>query len=121
MNAGQICVRVDRVIVELSVAEEFTARFAARVSQLPYGVPIDPGDAIGPFVDARAADRVTSLVGDALAKGATMLAGTGKPEGPDTLLRPVVLSGVTDRMRIHQQEIFGQPPSSMPSTAFTTP
>jgi acyl-CoA reductase-like NAD-dependent aldehyde dehydrogenase len=107
MNAGQICMCVDRVIVHRAVAEEFTAGFAARVRALPYGDPADPGTAVGPVVNPGAAQRVAALVADAVAQGARLAAGTGQVEEPGTLIRPVVLTGVTKEMRIYYDEIFG--------------
>lgn len=107
MNAGQICMCVDRVIVHRAVADQFTAGFAARVRALPCGDPADPGTAVGPVVNAGAARRVAALVADAVARGARLAAGTGQVEEPGTLIRPVVLTGVTKEMRIYYDEIFG--------------
>ncbi|WP_447007348.1 aldehyde dehydrogenase family protein [Saccharothrix isguenensis] len=107
MNAGQICMCVDRVIVHRAVAEEFTAKFADRVRALPYGDPSDPGTAIGPVVDEAAARRVSALVADAVSRGAELVAGTGEIEEPGTLIRPIVLTGVTTEMEIYHHEIFG--------------
>lgn len=107
MNAGQICMCVDRVIVHRAVAEEFLAKFAQRVDALPYGDPADPATAVGPVVTAQAAQRVAALIADAVAKGATLLAGTGTVEAPGTLIKPAVLTGVTRDMDIFSREIFG--------------
>ncbi|GHI03501.1 salicylaldehyde dehydrogenase [Streptomyces cellostaticus] len=107
MNSGQICMCLDRLIVHRSLAEEFAAKLAARVSQLNCGDPSDSATAVGPVVNSRAAQRITALVEDALARGATLAAGTGRPEGPDTLIRPVVLTGVTKDMKIYYDETFG--------------
>ena len=106
-NAGQICMCADRIIVHRSLADEFTERFAARVRELPCGDPTDAGTAIGPVISADAARRVSTLIADAVAKGARLAAGTGEIEEPGTLIRPVVLTDVTPEMRIHQEEIFG--------------
>ncbi|MER5544847.1 aldehyde dehydrogenase family protein [Streptomyces sp. NPDC002589] len=107
MNSGQICMCLDRVIVHRSLAEEFTAKFAARATRLNCGDPSRSATAVGPVVNSRAARRITALVEDALAGGATLAAGTGRPEGPDTLIRPVVLTGVTKDMKIYYDETFG--------------
>jgi acyl-CoA reductase-like NAD-dependent aldehyde dehydrogenase len=107
MNAGQICMCVDRVIVHRSVAEEFTAKFAKRVDSLPYGDPSDPATAVGPVVNTRAAERVSALIDEAVAKGATLATGTGAVEGNGTLIKPVVLTGVTKDAKIYYDEIFG--------------
>ncbi len=107
MNSGQICMCLDRIIVHRSLAQEFTARLAARAADLNCGDPTDPAVAVGPVVNSRAAQRITELVGDAVAKGATLVAGTGRPEGPDTLIRPVVLTDVTKDMKVYYDETFG--------------
>ncbi|WCE00055.1 aldehyde dehydrogenase family protein [Streptomyces sp. HUAS 31] len=107
MNAGQICMCVDRVIVHRAVADEFTAKFADRVRALPCGDPGDAGTAVGPVVSAAAARRVAALVEDAVAKGAEPVAGTGEIEERGTLIRPVVLTGVTREMKVYYDEIFG--------------
>ncbi|MCX2947239.1 aldehyde dehydrogenase family protein [Lentzea sp. NEAU-D7] len=98
-NAGQICMSTDRILVHRAVAEEFTAKLAAKVGSLPHGDPADPGTVIGPVINPRAAARVAALVEDAVANGATVRAGGN---GGAT-----VLDGVTPRMRVFQEEIFG--------------
>jgi acyl-CoA reductase-like NAD-dependent aldehyde dehydrogenase len=107
MNAGQICMCVDRLIVHASLANAFTKRFAARVAALPCGDPADKSTAIGPVISRNAARRVSRLIADATSKGAKLVAGTGQIEEPGTLIRPTVLTGVTPEMDIHAQEIFG--------------
>ncbi|MET8758070.1 aldehyde dehydrogenase family protein [Lentzea sp. NPDC004782] len=98
-NAGQICMSADRVLVHETVAEEFTAKLAAKVSSLPHGDPADPSTAIGPVINQRAADRVATLITEAVESGARVRAGG---DGTAT-----VLDGVTPAMRIFHEEIFG--------------
>ncbi|HEX4791994.1 MAG TPA: aldehyde dehydrogenase [Actinospica sp.] len=107
MNAGQICMCVDRVIVHADLADAFTERFAARAAALPCGDPADKGTAIGPVISQGAARRINALIADATGKGAKLVAGTGQIEEPGTLIRPTVLTGVTPAMDIHAREIFG--------------
>ncbi|MDX8147789.1 aldehyde dehydrogenase family protein [Lentzea sp. BCCO 10_0061] len=98
-NAGQICMSTDRILVHRSVAEEFTAKLAAKVGSLPHGDPADPGTVIGPMINPRSASRVAALVAEAVEAGATVRAGGN---GAAT-----VLDGVTPSMRVFQEEIFG--------------
>jgi acyl-CoA reductase-like NAD-dependent aldehyde dehydrogenase len=105
MNAGQICMSGDRLLVHESLAEEFTARFTAKVSALPVGGPDEPGTVIGPLITPAAARRVAALVGDAVGKGATVLVGGGEPDG--AVYPATVLTGVTEEMDLHQTEAFG--------------
>ncbi|MCF3130370.1 aldehyde dehydrogenase family protein [Streptomyces olivochromogenes] len=92
LNAGQICMSGDRILVHASLAEEFTAKFVAKVTALPSGDPTRPDTVVGPLVGTRAARRVAALVEDAVAKGAKVLAGGGAPDGavhPATVLTRV--------------------------------
>ncbi|MEV6607129.1 aldehyde dehydrogenase [Kutzneria sp. NPDC051319] len=104
-NAGQICLSVDRILVHRSVAEEFTAKFAAKVAALPAGDPSDPATVIGPLVNAGAARRVSELVASAVAAGARVLTGGGEADG--ARFPATVLADVTPDMRIFDEEIFG--------------
>ncbi|WP_314173595.1 aldehyde dehydrogenase family protein [Streptomyces winkii] len=105
MNAGQICMSGDRILVHDSVAEEFTEKFTAKVASLPHGGPDEPTTVIGPLVSAASAQRVAALVQDAVDKGAEVLTGGGAPQNavhPATVLR-----GVTPGMELYHGEAFG--------------
>ncbi|MGW0189944.1 aldehyde dehydrogenase family protein [Streptomyces sp. NPDC003362] len=105
MNAGQICMSADRILVHESLADEFTRRFTAKVAALPSGDPADPRTVIGPLVTEDAARRVAALVADAVGKGATVLTGGGEPEG--AVYPATVLTGVTEEMDVYRSEAFG--------------
>ncbi|MEU9866066.1 aldehyde dehydrogenase family protein [Streptomyces sp. NPDC047971] len=105
MNAGQICMSGDRLLVHESLAEEFTRRFAARAAALPAGDPGHPDTVVGPLVSEAAAHRVATLVADAVAAGATLLTGGTGPRG--AVHPPTVLSGVTREMELYYAELFG--------------
>lgn len=108
MNAGQICMSSDRIVVHKNVAAEFIEKLTARVDSLPYGDPTDPATAIGPVINTRAAQGFSELIADAIAKGAVPLVGSGKAEGDrGVLFKPVLLTDVTKEMRIYYDEIFG--------------
>ncbi|WP_181801553.1 aldehyde dehydrogenase family protein [Streptomyces shenzhenensis] len=110
MNSGQICMSADRILVHESLADEFTAKFAAKVAALPSGT--DPSAVIGPLVntdnDQRcglyAAQRIAALVADAVAKGAAVLVG-GEVE--DAVHPATVLTGVPAHADLHGAEAFG--------------
>ena len=105
LNAGQICMSADRVLVPDALRDEFVERFAAKVAALPCGSPEDPNTVVGPLVHRAAAQRVSELVEDAVAGGAKLHCGGGPPEG--ALYRPTVLSGVQPQHRIYAEEAFG--------------
>ena len=105
MNAGQICMSVDRVIVDRSIAEEFSSRFAEKVAKLPTGDPMNQATVIGPQVSQGSADRQYALIDDAVSKGAKVLAG-GEKAG-QAVVPATVLAGITEEMRVYDEEIFG--------------
>jgi acyl-CoA reductase-like NAD-dependent aldehyde dehydrogenase len=108
MNSGQICMSTDRIIIHNSLAGAFIPRYVERVKALPVGDPADPATIVGPLINTRGAQRVSKLVKDAAAKGASLLTGDGAIEGPNrTLIRPVVLTDVRADMDIFGSEIFG--------------
>jgi vanillin dehydrogenase len=108
MNSGQLCMSTDRIILHRSLAEAFIPRYVERVKALSIGDPADPATIVGPLINTRGAQRISKLVKDAAAKGATLLTGDGAIEGPNgTLIRPVVLTDVTPDMDIFAAEIFG--------------
>ncbi|MDR7273729.1 aldehyde dehydrogenase family protein [Catenuloplanes atrovinosus] len=105
LNAGQICMSADRILVHRAVADEFTALLAAKAATLPAGDPADPATVVGPLISEDAARRVAGLVDEAVGQGAKIAVGGGTP---DRALYPAtVLSGVEPHMRIYSEEIFG--------------
>jgi acyl-CoA reductase-like NAD-dependent aldehyde dehydrogenase len=103
-NQGQICMSTERIVVDEKIADDFVARFAAKAKSLSLGDPREGKAVLGSVVDRHAADRVVSLVLDAVAKGAKIAAG-GSISG--TLINAHVLDRVTPDMRIYGEESFG--------------
>lgn len=106
-NIGEACTAANRFIVHESVADEFAKKFAAKIGELKLGNGLDEGVTCGPLIEKKALDNVTSLVDDAVEKGATALIG-GKPgEGEGYFYSPTVLTNVSRDARVAQEEIFG--------------
>ena len=103
-HQGQICMSTERVLADRGVAGDVAERLAGRAQALTVGDPRDPHTQIGPLVNPAALTRVTELVEDAVARGATALSG-GAPDG--TCFPPTVLAGVTSEMRVYSEESFG--------------
>jgi acyl-CoA reductase-like NAD-dependent aldehyde dehydrogenase len=98
-NSGQICVAVERIYVDQTVAEPFLAALATEASQWT--------DRIGPLVDRRLRDTVDDQVQRALKEGATAVCGGAVPPGPGAYYPPTVLAGCTDEMAVMREETFG--------------
>ena len=103
-NQGQICMSTERIIVDESVADEFVAKLSAKAATLIAGDPAKPGFILASMVSAVAAEKVKSLVEDAVAHGARLTVG-GRIEG--SITQATVLDGVTNAMKIYSQESFG--------------
>jgi acyl-CoA reductase-like NAD-dependent aldehyde dehydrogenase len=90
MNAGQICMSTERIIVVEPVADEFARRLGEKAAAMP-------APAVGEQVDEAAAAKARALIDDALAQGARAIA-----SGAAT-----VLDGITPAMKLYRDESFG--------------
>lgn len=117
-NAGQVCVAPNRVFVHADVADAFRDRVVERARALRVGYGPEASVDMGPLIDARAAERVASLVEDAVAQGATVLTGGAPPDGAErgSYFAPTVLADVTPEMRVCAEEVFGPVVSLMTFT-----
>ena len=104
LHQGQICMAINRIIVEQPLLEDFTRRFVERVKALPYGDPSKPGTVVGPVINARQLAGLKEKIATAKAEGATLLLG-GEPQG--NVMPPHVFGNVTADMEIAREEIFG--------------
>ena len=86
-NIGEACTSANRFYVHESVAEEFSRKFAARMSRLTIGKGTRKDVTVGPLIDAKAVAKVTELLDDAVAKGARVVTG-GQPQRGRRLLLP---------------------------------
>ena len=106
-NAGQVCVSPTRFYVHESIYERFAAGFAARAGALPVGDGLDESSRMGPLVHPRRFAALQSLVDDARAHGARLLAGGARLERTGWFYQPTVLADVPDAARIMNEEPFG--------------
>ncbi|MGW0995859.1 aldehyde dehydrogenase family protein [Streptomyces sp. NPDC002523] len=104
VHQGQVCMAANRVLVDRSVADEFTEKFVAKVRSLKVGDPRDPETVIGPVIDSRQANAISGTVEQALAEGARALV-HGATDG--NLVEPSVLTDVPAGSPLLEQEVFG--------------
>ena len=109
VQAGQGCALWTRHIVHSSVREEYLATARAVIDRIKVGDPTEPDTMMGPLIREAQRDRVERYVAAGVADGATVAAGGRRPEGLDTgwFYAPTLLSGVTAKMSVAQDEIFG--------------
>jgi len=108
-NAGQTCVCANRFYVQAPVVEQFLQALAPQIKALTVGDGLVDGVQIGPLIDAAAVEKVDTHVRDAVASGARVLVGGGRPPDRDRghFFSPTLLAGVTDGMRVMTEETFG--------------
>ncbi|MDQ1102773.1 succinate-semialdehyde dehydrogenase/glutarate-semialdehyde dehydrogenase [Nocardioides zeae] len=107
-NAGQLCVSIERMFVADQVYDRFVERFVARTQALTLGATLDWGNDMGSLISADQLETVTKHVEDAVAKGATVLAGgRARPDLGPFMFEPTILEGVTPEMACFGSETFG--------------
>lgn len=108
-NCGQVCSGVERIYVEREAYEPFLAGLAARARSLRIGRGDDARTDLGPLVTEEQRSRVEALVADAVAHGAEVVSGGGRPDIglPGWFHEPTVLAGEPASALIRSREIFG--------------
>jgi acyl-CoA reductase-like NAD-dependent aldehyde dehydrogenase len=104
LHQGQICMSTRRIIVERPIAEEFSARLAEKTKGLKAGDPTEHDTIIGPLITETALETVSKRVEDAVAAGATLLAGG---EAVGSVYRATLLADVPADSDFAQVETFG--------------
>lgn len=107
-NAGQTCVGPERILVQQPVYDAFRSKLLARVGRMRLGRGMGYGYDMGCLIDADQLASVTAQVEQAVAQGATVLAGGHpRPDLGPTFFAPTVLEGVTPDMQLCAEETFG--------------
>ena len=102
--AGQVCIKVQRLLVHEPIASTFARLVSAATRRVAVGDPLDDKVVIGPLIDNGSADRVESWIDEAIAGGARALY-RGPRKG--RLLGPAVLDRVSRKMKVSCREVFG--------------
>ena len=110
-NMGQICISVNRIYVDIDIADEFSSMFVDRTQKLRIGNGLEQDVDLGPMFSQSQRQKTKDHISDALSKGARLLCGGSEPEGEEYskgfFFLPTVLSEVNHSMRVMQEETFG--------------
>jgi succinate-semialdehyde dehydrogenase/glutarate-semialdehyde dehydrogenase len=107
-SAGQLCVSMERMFIADQVYDRFRDKFVAQTQAMSLGPGIEWGADMGSLISQDQLDTVTAHVEDAVAKGATVLAGgRARPDLGPYFFEPTVLEGVTPEMTCFGNETFG--------------
>jgi succinate-semialdehyde dehydrogenase/glutarate-semialdehyde dehydrogenase len=106
-NIGEACTAANRFHVAQPLADEFARKLAEKMGALRIGRGTEAGVEVGPLIDSDQLGKVAELVEDAVAKGARVLCGGERVDGPGHFYKPTVLVDVPDDARLLKEEIFG--------------
>jgi acyl-CoA reductase-like NAD-dependent aldehyde dehydrogenase len=108
LNAGQICLSIERVYVEEPVYDEFVRKLQRNVESLRQGADGRTYSAeIGAMTSPRQTEIVADHVEDARSKGARILTGGRRKEGPGDWYEPTVIADADHSMKVMREETFG--------------
>ncbi|MGR4065458.1 MAG: aldehyde dehydrogenase family protein [Vulcanimicrobiaceae bacterium] len=103
-QAGQVCIKVQRIYVDDGVWDAFVPEFVKAANALPAGDPRDKATVLGPLIDDANAARVEAWIEEAKRAGAKVLAG-GTRSG--RMVEATVLTDTTQAMKVESEEVFG--------------
>lgn len=106
-NCGQVCVSPTRFIVQQDVFKKLAAGFAERAQALKVGFGLEEGVQMGPMANARRPEAMERMVGDALSRGGTLMAGGNRIGNQGFFYAPTLLAEVPLDAEIMNEEPFG--------------
>ena len=106
-NAGQVCVSPTRFYVQAGAYDKFVAAFVDKTQALKVGDGLLAGTQMGPLAQPRRVGAVASFIDDAVARGASVLAGGAPIPGQGNFFAPTVLADLPEDSRLMTEEPFG--------------
>jgi gamma-glutamyl-gamma-aminobutyraldehyde dehydrogenase len=107
-NMGEVCNAGSRLLIDKRIAGDFVERFVKQGrNAYRAGDPLDPATNLGPLVTSKQQKRVLDYIERGKREGAKLEFGGDTPDLPGTYVNPTLYSGVTSKMTIAREEIFG--------------
>jgi succinate-semialdehyde dehydrogenase/glutarate-semialdehyde dehydrogenase len=110
-NCGQACLAVKRLFIVESVFDDFVQKLVGKVQRLTVGNGMDKNTRLGPLHTKTQRDEIEAQVADAVKRGAKVLTGGKRPDGPEFekgfFYLPTVLAEVPENARVVVEETFG--------------
>ena len=108
LNAGQSCNQGSRLLLQSSIADDFTRKLVDYASRIKVGDTRTDGVLVGPIINKQQYDKIVGYIASGLSDGATLaLGGTYREQGDVRFVDPTIFTRVKPHMRIAQEEIFG--------------
>lgn len=107
-NQGHVCCAGSRLLLEESIAEDFTERLKRRVLALRIGDPLDKNTDIGAVNSAEQQRTVQRYIDIGIKEGAAIWQGcANEPPKQGFFIKPTIFSGVQQTDTVVREEIFG--------------
>ncbi len=106
-NNGQVCSAIKRVYVPEALYDDVVEGLAQHARTIKVGEGTEEGVKLGPINNEPQYERVKELVADALSHGATAVTGGKAMDRPGYFFEPTILAGLSDGIRIVDEEQFG--------------
>ena len=103
-HSGQVCISVQRILIDERVFQPFVDAFVAETSKLRIGNPLETGTDVSSLITEADAERVQQWISDAEAAGAKRVAGGSRQKAT---IAPTVLVNVPNSQPIYRKEAFG--------------
>ena len=104
VNAGQVCISVQRVLVDRGAYGDFLDALREKVESIAVGDPLDDGTQLAALASEREAERVEATIRRSVEAGATLVTGGGREGG---VVQPTVVADVPDDTELWREELFG--------------
>lgn len=104
VNAGQVCISMQRVLAHRDIADEYIDATRQAVEKIVVGAPDEDGTQLSAMISEKEAARVCEWTAEAAADGARVVVG-GAREG--AVMQPTIVADVQPRMKIFCEEVFG--------------
>lgn len=106
-NAGQCCVAAKRFIAVEAVADRFLEKFTAAMRGLQTGDPMDRATTLAPLSSTEAVATLVDQVDRSVAKGARIVLGGTRVDGPGAFMQPTILTDIEPGNPAYSEEFFG--------------
>ena len=107
INCGQSCIASKRFFIAKKIADEFIEKFVQKAERLRIGDPLSDDTDMGPLVNVNGLKNIDAVVKESEKDGAEVLTGGEQIKSKGFFYKPTVITKVSPKMRIAQEETFG--------------
>lgn len=107
LNTGQVCAAYTRFYVDKKRHDEFVDKMATAAQAMVLGSGLDESSQITPVVSEKHLSHVAAMIESGREQGAELVTGGNRADRTGYFIEPTIFTGVTDDMRIAQEEVFG--------------